>query len=114
MTFVMTAAPLEGRIRMRRIMVDDLKINNMDLYVEGVLKLHNSDGLGNFTLLGEASVVKPLSGNAPCLTIRRLPGRQSIPEITDEEYDMIHSMMDAYIAAIMHRKSFFVWVKGVK
>lgn len=98
---------------MRRIMIDDLKINKIDLEVVGILRLHNSDGLGNFTLLGEASIIASLSGDISYLIITRLSGRQSIPKITDEERDLIQSMMDAYVAAIMHQKSIVVWTKGV-
>lgn len=97
---------------MRRIMIDDLRINDMNLKVVGTLKLHNSDGFGNFTPLGESTIIVSLSGNGSGLRIiPSATSAQSIPELTDEEHNLIRSMMDAYVAAIMHRKSFCAWTR---
>jgi len=92
----------------RRFLIQDIGINDEATHVVGVLHVHKTDTDGVLKSQGTCVVKCALTaGNS--VSASCFLGEDTLPELTDEEWEMVHTIIRVYTSAVLHKTMFVAW-----
>jgi hypothetical protein len=92
----------------KRFLIQDIIVDDVAAYVVGVLNVHKTNVTGDLEYQGVCLVRCALAtGNS--VSASCFLGENTLPELTDEEWETVYDMMRAYTMATLHKTELIVW-----
>jgi len=98
---------------MKRLYIKDIKVVMLTGLVEGILEVHTSFDPCRLEPVGSCIITCNLRPYHS-ISASRLADQKSLPELTDEEWEIAYNMIRSYAAGVAHETSLCSWIKESK